>query len=149
MFYLQLLELIKDNANELSRRLCKDLLSMEETKGYRRFSYEVTYDRVFDVFSRLSSWLGMDDHTASEIRKVYTELGRKRFREDLPLHEVVLAFMLIKRHLWFFIQENQFFETTYEFKQALELNNKVVLFFDRVIYFVTMGYEEELLKSKL
>lgn len=149
MFYLQLLELIKDNANELSRRLCKDLLSMEETKGYRRFSYEVTYDRVFDVFSRLSSWLGMDDHTASEIRKVYTELGRKRFREDLPLHEVVLAFMLIKRHLWFFIQENQFFETTYEFKQALELNNKVVLFFDRVIYFVTMGYEEELLNSKL
>ncbi len=149
MFYLQLLEIIKDNANELSRRTCKDLLSMDETKGYRMFSYEVIYERVFDVFNRLSSWLGLDNHTASEIQKVYTELGRKRYREGLPLHEVVLAFMLIKRHLWVFIQEKQFFETTYEFSQALDLNNKVVLFFDRVIYFVTMGYEEELLKDKL
>jgi hypothetical protein len=61
---------------------------------------------------------------------------------------VVLAFMLVKRNLWQFVQEKQFFENTYEFTQALELNNKVVLFFDRVIYFVTMGYEEELRKEK-
>jgi hypothetical protein len=148
MFYFQLLDLIKDNANELTRRLCKDLLSMEETKGYRKFSYEVMYERVFDVYNKLSSWLGMDDHTTGEVMKVYTELGRKRYREGIPLHEVILAFMLIKRHLWVFIQEKQFFESTYEFSQALELNNKVVLFFDRVIYFVTMGYEEELLKNK-
>jgi hypothetical protein len=106
------------------------------------------YERVFDVYNKLSSWLGMDDHTKGEIRKVYTELGRKRYREGIPLHEVILAFMLIKRHLWVFIQEKQFFESTYEFSQALELNNKVVLFFDRVIYFVTMGYEEESLKNK-
>jgi hypothetical protein len=148
MFYFQLLDLIKDNANELSRGLCKDLLSMEETKGYRKLSYEVIYERVFDVYNKLSSWLGTDDHTAGEIRKVYTELGKKRYREGISLHEVVLAFMLVKRHLWMFIQKKQFFESTYEFSQALELNNKVVLFFDRVIYFVTMGYEEELRKNK-
>ena len=148
MFYFQLLDLIKENANELTRGLCKDLLSREETKGYRKLPHDLIYDRVFDVYSKLSSWLGLDDHTTSEVRKVYTELGRKRFREGIPLHEVVLAFMLVKRHLWDFIQKKQFFETTYEMGQALELNNKVVLFFDRVIYFVTMGYEEELLKER-
>lgn len=148
MFYFQLLELIRDNANELTRRLSRDLLSMEETKGYRKFSEDVIYDRVFDVYSKLSSWLGLDDHTTSEVKKVYTELGRKRYREGIPLHEVVLAFMLVKRRLWEFIQERQYLETTFEMKQALELNNKVVLFFDRVIYFVSMGYEEELRKDK-
>ena len=148
MFYFQLLDLIKDNANELTRRLCKELLSREETKGYRKLSDGVIYDRVFDVYSKLSSWLGLDNHTTSEVKKVYTELGRKRYREGIPLHEVVLAFMLVKRHLWEFIQEKQFLETTYEMGQALELNNKVVLFFDRVIYFVSMGYEEELRKEK-
>lgn len=147
MFYFQLLDLIRDNANELTRRLCRELLSREETKGYRKISPEVLYDRVFNVYSTLSSWLGLDDHTASEVKKVYTELGRKRFREEIPLHEVVLAFMLVKRALWEFIQERQFLETTYEMGQALDLNNKVVLFFDRVIYFVTMGYEEELRKG--
>ncbi|HNQ85084.1 MAG TPA: hypothetical protein PLP82_04135 [Deltaproteobacteria bacterium] len=148
MFYFQLLDLIRDNANELTRRLCKDLLSREETKGYRTLSDDVIYDRVFDVYSKLSSWLGLDNHTTSEVRKVYTELGRKRFREGIPLHEVILAFMLVKRNLWEFIQEKQFLETTFEMKQALELNNKVVLFFDRVIYFVSMGYEDELRKGK-
>ncbi|MCU0577042.1 MAG: hypothetical protein MUD15_09495 [Desulfobacterota bacterium] len=148
MFYFQLLDLIRDNSNELTRRLCKDLLSREETKGYRKLADNVVYDRVFDVYSKLSSWLGTDDHTTGEVRKVYTELGRKRYREGIPLNEVVLAFMLVKRHLWEFIQEKQFFESTYEMGQALELNNKVVLFFDRLIYFVTMGYEDELRKDK-
>ncbi|MCE5274498.1 MAG: hypothetical protein ABFD70_05680 [Syntrophaceae bacterium] len=144
MIYLRLLQLIEDNADELTRRLCKDLLSREETKGYRGLSENLIRERVYDVYSKLGSWLGTDKHTSGEVRRVYTELGRKRQREGIPLHEVVLAFMLIKRHLWLYVQETQFFDSTYELYQALELNNKVVLFFDRVIYFVTIGYEEEL-----
>jgi hypothetical protein len=56
--------------------------------------------------------------------------------------------MLIKKHLWLYLREKNFFDSTYELSQALELNNNVVLFFDRAIYFVTMGYEEELLKGR-
>jgi hypothetical protein len=148
MIYFKLIQLIEDNANELTRRLCKDLLSREETKGYRTLSEDLVCERVYDVYSKLGSWLGTDKHTTGEVRKVYTELGRKRFREGIPLHEVVLAFLLIKRHLWLYVLEKQFFDSTYELYQALELNNKVVLFFDRVIYFVTMGYEGELRKGE-
>jgi hypothetical protein len=54
--------------------------------------------------------------------------------------------MLIKRHLWLYTLEKHFFDTSYEFQQALEFNNRVVLFFDRAIYFTTMGYEKELRK---
>jgi hypothetical protein len=148
MVYLSLLQLIEDNADELTRRMCKDLVSRDETKGYRILSDDKLYERVHDVYSKLGSWLGTDKHTTGEVKKVYTELGKKRYREGIPLHEVVLAFMLIKRHLWLYVQEQQFFDSTYELYQALELNNKVVLFFDRVIYLVTMGYEEELRKEK-
>ncbi|HOJ13372.1 MAG TPA: hypothetical protein PLS81_11215 [Deltaproteobacteria bacterium] len=147
MFYFELLDLIKNNANELTRRACKEISTREETRGYRKIPADVLYERVFDVYNNLSGWLGQDDHTMSQIRTVYTELGRKRYHEGIPLHEVVLAFMLVKRILWEFIQERQFFETTFEMGQALELNNRVVFFFDRVIYFVSMGYEDELLKN--
>jgi len=99
MIYTKLLKLIEDNANELSRRLCKDLLSKEETKGYRSLSEDEVYKRVNDVYSNLGQWLGKDKDTTNEIEKVYTELGKKRCREKIPLNEVVLAFMLIKRHL--------------------------------------------------
>jgi len=148
MIYLKLLQLIEDNANELSKRLCKDLLSREETKGYRSLSEDLVFKRVHDVYSNLGKWLGKDKHTVNEVAKVYTELGKKRCREKIPLHEVVLAFMLIKRHLWLYVQEKQFFDSAYELYQALELNNNVVYFFDRTIYYVTLGYEEESLKNK-
>lgn len=148
MVYFSLLQLIEDNADELTKRMCKDLVSRAETKGYRILSDDKLYERVHDVYSKLGSWLGTDKHTTGEVKKIYTELGKKRYREGIPLHEVVLAFMLIKRHLWLYVQEQQFFDSSYELHQALELNNKVVLFFDRVIYLVTMGYEEELRKEK-
>lgn len=147
MVYLRLLELIEDNAEELTNRMCQDLLSREETKGYRILSDERLRERINDVYSKLGSWLGTDKHTREEVKKIYTAIGKKRHREGIPLHEVVLAFMLIKRHLWIYVQEQHFFDSTYELNQALELNNSVVLFFDRVIYFVTQGYEEELRKE--
>lgn len=148
MISSKLVELIENNADELAKRLCKDLLSREETKGYRTLSEDLVYKRVHDVYSNLGAWLGKDKYTSGEIRKVYTELGKKRYREEIPLHEVILAFMLIKRHLWLYVREKQFFDSAYELYQALELNNNVVLFFDRVIYFVSIGYEEELRKDK-
>ena len=148
MFYLELLQLIEDNADDLTKRISKDLLTRAETKGYRILSDKRLSERVYDVCSNLSSWLGKDKQTKGEIRRIYTELGRKRYREGIPLHEVVLAFMLIKSHLWLYLQEKNFFNSKYELSQALELNNNVVFFFDRVIYFVTMGYEEALLKGQ-
>ncbi len=147
MIYTKLLKLIEDNANELSQRLCKDLLSKEETKGYRSLSEDEVFKRVHDVYSNLGKWLSKDVDTVSEVEKAYTELGKKRFRENIPLNEVVLAFMLIKRHLWLYVREKQFLDSAYELYQALEMNNNVVYFFDRAIYYVTVGYEEEMIKE--
>jgi len=141
----KMIAMIKDNADELTKRLCKDLLSREETKSYRKLNEELVCERVFDVYSRLDSWLARDKKKG-EIQDHYTKMGKKRFQEGIPLVEVVMALMLIKRHLWLFVLEKHFFDSSYEFQQALEFNNRVVLFFDRAIYFTTMGYEEELRK---
>jgi len=148
MVYLRLVQLIEDNARELTNRLCSELLSREETKGYRSLPEDLVCERIDDVYRRLSVWLNPDKQTRGEIRKVYTELGRKRCHEGIPLHEVILAFMLAKRNLWVFAQEMKFFDTMDELYQAVELNNKVVYFFDGVIYHVAVGYEDEVRKSK-
>lgn len=148
MIYSRLVQLIEDNAEELTRRLCKDLLSRAETKSYRKLSEDIVAERVFDVYSKLDKWLSKERHKSGEVQKYYTELGKKRYQEGIPLHEVVMALMLIKRHLWLYVREKHFFDSAYECNQALELNNRVVLFFDRAIYFTTMGYEEEVLRNK-
>jgi len=142
MISQRLIELIQRHADELTKRLMKDLLSREETKHYRDLPEDRLYERVHDVYSRLDSWLG-GDKAKTNIRKYYTELGAQRCREGIPLHEVMMAFMLIKRHIWLYVVENQIIDSVYELQRVLELNNRVVLFFDRVIFFVAIGYEDE------
>lgn len=145
MIYTKLVKLIEDNQDELTRRSLNELLTRDETQCYRSVQPELLKERVSDVFSRLIAWLNKE-RRAGDIQKYYTDLGKRRFNEGIPLSEVVLAFMLLKRHLWLFVSEKQFFDSTYECYQALELNNRVVLFFDRIIYFATVGYEEEVFK---
>ncbi len=134
---------IKENAVKLSDRVIEEILTREETKGYRTLDRHVLYRRIYNVYSMLDAWLS-GSHVKGEIKTHYTELGRQRFQEEIPLEEVLMALMLIKRHLWLFVQEQNFFDTTFMFHQALEFNNRVVLFFDRAIYFTAMGYQEEL-----
>jgi hypothetical protein len=137
---------IKENASILTSRLIQDLLSREETRSYRNLDRDTLSRRVFDVYSRLDAWL-LGDKSRGEIRNHYMDLGSQRFQEDIPLEETLMALMLIKRHLWLYVQEQNFFDSTFMFHQALEFNNRVVLFFDKAIYYTAMGYQDELLKS--
>lgn len=146
MIYSKLVKLIEDNQDELTKRSYNELLSREETLRYRNVPEDILKERISDVYSMLISWLNKE-RRADNIRKYYVDLGKRRYSEGIPLSEVIMAFMLLKRHLWLFIMEKQFFDSTYECYQALELNNKVVLFFDRIIYFSALGYEEELAKA--
>jgi hypothetical protein len=146
MIYMKVLDEIKANVQELSKRVVKDFLSREETKSYRKFSEEFHLERVNDIYSDLISWLDREKPKANT-EKYYKELGKKRLQADIPLHETIMYLMLIKRHIWLFVLENHLLDTTYESTKALELNNRIVLFFDRAIINVTIGYEEELAKQ--
>jgi hypothetical protein len=143
----KLVMLIQNNADELTKRLCRDLLGREETTAYRNISQDVVYGRAFEVYSRLDAWLQGNKTKAAEFKGYFEKQGEKRFHEGISLHEEIMVLMLIKRHLWLFVTEKQFFDSTYELQQALQFNNRVVLFFDRVIFHVTNGYQQEMLKS--
>jgi len=146
MIYSKLVQFIEQNQAELVKRSVKDLLSREETGSYKAVPEELLTERVNDVYSRLTAWLNKE-RRASETEKYYHELGKRRFQEGIPVSEVMLAFMLLKRNLWLFVTEKHFFDSTYERYQALEMNNKVVLFFDKVIHFAVTGYENEVLEA--
>jgi hypothetical protein len=139
--------MIKDNADELTKRLCKDLLSRRETRSYRGLNQDIVYERVYEVYNKLDSWLQREKGKAAEIRKYFTKLGERRYHEGIPLDEEIMTLMLIKRHLWLYVLEKHYFDSSFELQQALQFNNRVVLFFDRITYHVTNGYEQEMRKE--
>ena len=80
--------------------------------------------------------------TKEEIAEHYTALGAQRKREGFKASEVIQALIIIRRHLWLKILAEGFIDNVLELNQALALNNRVILFFDRAIHYTIKGYEE-------
>jgi hypothetical protein len=68
-------------------------------------------------------------------------LGEERHAEDVPLHEVVYALILIKYHLRDYVRTAGLVNSTVELYQRLELDRLVGQFFDKATYFTVRGYE--------
>lgn len=146
MITQKLVRLIEMHADELATRWLRDVRQNQDTPTYHRFPENKLHERASNVYCHLGQWIETeaDRHRVEEL---YTRLGSERYREGFPLSEVVKALILTKRHLWFFVLEQGFFDSALELYQILELYNRVVLFFDRAIHFTVVGFEREQIRK--
>ena len=142
MISQRLVQLIESHADEISRRWLKAVRQHPDTLSYHNFPEDRLLERAYDVYSHLGRWVESDVNR-EHIEETYTKLGAERFREGFHLSEVVKALILTKRHLWFFILDQGFFDSVTELYQVLELYNSVILFFDRAVHFTVKGFERE------
>lgn len=138
----RLLDLIERNADSLSKTWLKDVRGRDEMPAYRDYDEDRLYERVHRVYSQLGKWISHGT-TKEEIAAHYIRLGAKRCREGFGLDEVVQALTLSRRHLWLKVLFEGLLDTALDLHGAMELNNRVVLFFDRCIYYTVQGYEAE------
>ncbi len=137
----KLVDLIEKHAEDLTRKITHHLQTDPHTPTYHSLSPEKDHERVFDVVSRLGLWLDTKSEAATE--SVYRKLGRQRFREGIPLAEVVYALMLTKQTLRQFVLKEGWVNSTVELYQLAELYNLTSSFFDRAVYFTALSYQEE------
>lgn len=138
----RLVKLIESHAEELSHSLLRDLKRHESTSTYRTYNEKELYERAFSVYRHLGKWISRET-SKQEIARHYTALGAKRRQEGFALSEVVQALVLTRRHLWLKVLAEGLLDTVLDLNQALELSNRVVLFFDRAVYYTTVGYEKK------
>jgi len=138
----KLIAILEKSGEVLSQRIEKDLLAREETRHLRDLRQSRVYGLVYDVYGMLISWLS-GEKTKGKIIEHYIELGRQKYNEGVPLSEMLMVLMLIKRHIWLFAIEKKVIDPAFPMQQVLELNNRVVFFFDRAMYFTALGYERE------
>jgi hypothetical protein len=136
----RLLDLIEHNADALTKAWLKDVQGREEMPTYRRQDERWLHERVFYVYSQLGRWIS---HKTSkeEIAAHYANLGAERYQQGFQLAEVVEALTLTRRHLWLKVLHEGLLDTAVDLYGAMELNSRVVLFFDRAIRFAIQGYE--------
>ncbi len=141
MISQSLVELIEKNAEKLAQQWLKDVRQNVRTPFYHAFNPDDLHERAITMYKGLGYWLSVET-PKEETARFYKKYGYERFREGFPLPELIYSFILFRRHLWLYILHVGFLDSAYELLRALELNNRVILFFDRALYNMAMGYEE-------
>ncbi len=136
-----LVNLIERNAESLAKRWLEIVRTHPNTPTFHLWDEQQLYTRVFKVYSNLGRSIS-EQTTKQDIEREYVALGRQRYAEGFALSEVIQALIISRRLLWLKIEADGFLNTALDLNLALELNNRVVLFFDRAIHFTALGYEE-------
>ena len=136
----KLVELIEKNAKQLSINWRSDVRKHPNTPTYHTYNEKELYKRAFDVYSRLSKWISRET-SKEEISEHYIALGLQRRKEGFALSEVIQALIITRRHIWLKVLSEGFLDTALDMYKALELNNRVILFYDRAIHYTALGYE--------
>ena len=129
---------IEQGSGELFHQLSADLQSNLGTSHYRRLSEEELLLRHSAIIQGLCQWLSSHDDLA--LQKSAADLGQRRFREGIPLGQVVLALILVERHVV------QFLNTSLQ-EAANSSGRAVTEFFQKYAYFTAKGYEVALAVS--
>jgi hypothetical protein len=137
----RLVDLVERNAEELTHAYVQDVVTHAETPTYRRLGEREVYVRAHRVFSQLGKWIstsfGDDD-----MKKYWTDLGRRRRSEGFALSEIMMSLCFIRRRIWKKIELDGLLDTASDLYQALELQTRVSLFFETALYYAMRGYEE-------
>jgi len=136
----QLISLIEKNADIIARRWIQEVRTNPSTPSYRDHDQQATFDRIMKILSQYSKWLG-GSYTRLEIRNFYQQLGSDRKMEGFNLSEVLSALSLTRKHIWEFALSQRMWSKTIDIYMTLELERRMMLFFDRATYHISKGYE--------
>ncbi len=141
MIALRMVRLIENHSDQLSRELLhKFQTSPRCGPDLRKVPQQELTDRSYEIYHNLKDWLL--NKTEGEIRRRYTELGRRRAAQGVPFSSFYWALILTRDHIWDFIQKEGVYLGPLDLQMSLELLRLLEQFFDRALYYAAIGYEE-------
>jgi hypothetical protein len=133
--------MVEDHAEQLTSGLIADLKHNPRTTGYYKFTDAELHDRVFHVYHDLGEWLGSKSEGLVEAH--YSNLGKRRAIENVPLSQVLYALIRTKSQLLDYIRRAGLIDSVVDLYQAQEFRRLVDNFFDKAVYYTARGYERQ------
>jgi len=152
MIGTRLLLLIQSHAGAITHDVVQDMRTNKHTVAFHRVNEADVDARVSALFYNLARWIGDADERAIEAE--YEDMGRARFKQGVPISQLVYALLITKHHLRRYIREHGLVDFAgdrvvpqellpLELHSIQELNYQVGEFFDRALYHLTLGFEHE------
>jgi len=139
MIAARLLQRVESNWEAIALAVISSRNQDPALSSYRALSDHEIRDRVRDLTTNLGRWLCTKDDTSIALH--YEELGRTRYAQAIPLHEVILKVISIKRAIRTYVSEQNYNLSPVDIYDELELLRAMAGYFDFVIYRVAKGYE--------
>lgn len=146
MFEEQLVAIIESRAEAIAKTWYRDVKGSQYTPGFKNISEEEGLEMATNIYRKLGYWL--TPSSDKDVKYTYEMFGESLYNKGFRMEEVVMVLVLIKRYLWLHLLEQGIMTTNLEVYRALELNNKVVLYFDRAICFALEGYKNAMERDK-
>ncbi|NLN61202.1 MAG: NUDIX hydrolase [Deltaproteobacteria bacterium] len=136
----RLVDMIEKNAQDIAEKCVEEVRINWSTAGYHDFDRIRLFKRFFIILAQFGKWMG-GFYSDNDIRVFYTKVGVERRKEGLPLADVLSTLSLIKKQVFNFTISRGVWEKTINIYMSLEMDRRIMLFFDRVTYYITRGYE--------
>jgi hypothetical protein len=148
MMLYRLVRLIETHSQSLSTCLLDRVRGSDLTHCYQKnVPGEELQERVYEIYRHLGEWLiGKDE---SHLEQRYLQIGAARAAQRVPISEVIWVIVLTKENLWEFIKKEAVLERPVEVFGELEMLQLLEQFFDRAIYYASVGYELEVAEQVL
>jgi len=139
MLAYRLVRLIETHSDELAAGLLKRVQDSELTRSYRNVPPEELRQRVYEIYRHLGEWLL--GKNAFDIEQRYEEIGTRRAHQGVPISELIWTITLTKENLWEFLKKEATMERPAEVFGELEMVHLLEQFFERAIYYASIGHE--------
>lgn len=145
MLAYRLVRLIETHSEGLAASLLTKVQTSEFTRDYSKVPPEDLQVRVFEIYRHLGDWLlGKSEF---DIKDRYLEIGARRAEQHVPLSQLVWVIVLTKENLWEYLKHEAGMERPAEVFGELEMLQLLDQFFDRAIFYASMGYERAQVKE--
>ena len=141
MMLYRLVRLIETHSQALAASVLEQVRNSKLTQDFqKKVPPEDLKERVYEVYRHLGEWLMGKDELQLEQR--YLQIGARRAGQQVPMSEVIWVIVLTKDNLWEFIKKESVLEQPVEVFGELEMLQLLEQFFDRAIYYASVGYEQ-------
>lgn len=141
MLAVRLVRLIENHIEQLSRDLSEKVWSSPRCSDLNKVPASELQARTREIYRNLSDWLL--DKADAQVERRYTELGAARAQQGVAYSHFVWAIISTKEHVRAFVQREGLSESAMELHGELELLHLLGQFFDLVLYYAAVGYEQE------
>lgn len=138
MLSTRVVRMIELHSDELAADVVERLRHSSRTAEYLKLPKDELRHDAARIYRHLGDWLLTKSET--EVEFSYTQLGMARARQGIPIGDFVWALIIIKENLWRYLQANLTADRAFELYGELEFAQLVNRFFDRALYYGTLGY---------